>query len=520
MSRDAVRTALEARIGYRFRDGELLERALTHVSAVPGDASMRSASYQRYEFLGDRVLGLAVSDMLVAAFPDADEGELSRRLAELVRSEACADVATDMDIGQAIRLGAGEAQSGGRRKKAILADVCEAVIGAVFLDGGFEQAKALVNRFWKDRMATPRRPLRDPKTALQEWAQGLGLAIPSYREISRSGPDHDPTFKVAVVVASLDEAEGSGRSKRIAEPMSEDNPNTRAGFVALIGAPNAGKSTLLNTLVGVKVSIVSHKVQTTRALVRGIAMTGLTQVIFVDTPGIFQPKRRLDRAMVTTAWSGATDADIAGLLIDAKAGLNDANRGILEQLASARQPKFLILNKVDLVRPEALLRLAAEANEIVPFEKTFMVSALNGSGVSDVLEWLAGRLPLGHWLYPEDQVSDLPLRMLASEITREKLFLRLHEELPYESHVETELWQVKDDGSIRVEQTIYVERESQKKIVIGKGGQTIKAISTGARIEIAEIAEAKVHLFLFVKVRENWADDPERYREMGLEFPR
>jgi GTP-binding protein Era len=298
-----------------------------------------------------------------------------------------------------------------------------------------------------------------------------------------------------------------------------DDINTRAGFVALIGAPNAGKSTLLNTLVGVKVSIVSHKVQTTRALVRGIAMTGQTQVIFVDTPGIFQPKRRLDRAMVTTAWSGATDADVAGLLIDAKKGLDDGNRGILEQLASARQPKFLVLNKVDLVRPEALLKLAAEANEIVPFEKTFMVSALTGSGVPDMLSWLAERLPKGPWLYPEDQVSDLPLRMLAAEITREKLFLRLHEELPYESHVETEAWQVQGDGSVRVEQTIYVERESQKKIVIGKGGQTIKAISTAARIEITEVAEAKVHLFLFVKVRENWANDPERYREMGLDFP-
>ncbi len=299
-----------------------------------------------------------------------------------------------------------------------------------------------------------------------------------------------------------------------------DTPNTRAGFVALIGAPNAGKSTLLNTLVGAKVSIVSHKVQTTRALVRGIAMAGETQVIFVDTPGIFAPKRRLDRAMVTTAWGGAGDADLAGLLIDAKKGLDDANLAILEKFAGAHRPKFLILNKVDLVRREALLKLTAAANEKVSFEKTFMVSALNGSGVQDMLDWLRGRLPQGPWLYPEDQISDLPLRMLAAEITREKLFLRLHEELPYESHVETESWTVQGDGSVRIEQTIYVERDSQKKIVIGKGGQTIKAISTAARHEIAGVAEAKVHLFLFVKVRENWADDPERYREMGLDFPR
>lgn len=294
---------------------------------------------------------------------------------------------------------------------------------------------------------------------------------------------------------------------------------TKAGFVALLGAPNAGKSTLLNTLVGAKVSIVSHKVQTTRTLVRGIVMAGPSQIIFVDTPGIFDPKRRLDRAMVSSAWGGAGDADLAGLLIDVKKGLDDANLAILDKLATVRQPRFLILNKVDLVRPEVLLKVAAACAEKVNFEKTFMVSALNGSGVADVIDWLKDRLPNGPWLYPEDQISDLPLRMLAAEITREKLFHRLHEELPYESHVETEQWKIQGDGSVRIEQTIYVERDSQKKIVIGKGGQTIKAISTAARKDIREIAETEVHLFLFVKVRENWANDPERYREMGLEFP-
>jgi ribonuclease-3 len=231
MSRDALRAGLETRLGYRFRDGELLERALTHVSAVPNDPS-RSSSYQRLEFLGDRVLGLVVSDMLIRAFPDADEGELSRRLADLVRAEACAEVALELDIGQAIRLGGGEAQSGGRRKKAILSDVCEAIIGAVFLDGGFEAAQALVNRFWRERMAMPRHPLRDPKTALQEWAQGRGLAIPAYREVSRSGPDHDPTFKVAVTVAGIEEAQGSGRSKRLAEQVAAKAMLTREGVWA------------------------------------------------------------------------------------------------------------------------------------------------------------------------------------------------------------------------------------------------------------------------------------------------
>jgi GTPase len=295
---------------------------------------------------------------------------------------------------------------------------------------------------------------------------------------------------------------------------------TRCGFVALIGAPNAGKSTLLNALVGAKVSIVTHKVQTTRALVRGIAIHDTSQMIFVDTPGIFAPKRRLDRAMVTTAWGGAKDADRVGVLIDAKKGLDDEALKMLESLAQVKRPVFLVLNKIDLVKRDQLLKLAEDANARSSFERVFMISAQTGDGVEDLKTWLAGEMPEGPFLYPEDQISDLPLRMLAAEVTREKLFLRLHEELPYSSTVETELWEVKPDGSARVEQTIYVERESQKKIVIGKGGQTIKAISTAARHEIAEIAEHPVHLFLFVKVRENWSDDPERYREMGLEFPK
>ncbi|WP_298964505.1 GTPase Era [uncultured Methylobacterium sp.] len=295
---------------------------------------------------------------------------------------------------------------------------------------------------------------------------------------------------------------------------------TRAGFVALIGVPNAGKSTLLNSLVGTKVSIVSRKVQTTRALIRGIAMDGAAQIVLVDTPGIFAPKRRLDRAMVTSAWSGAADADAVCLLVDARKGVDDEVEAILGRLPDLRRPKILILNKIDLIPRERLLALAADLNERVPFDHTFMVSALNGDGVDDLRRALAGLMPPGPWLYPEDQVSDAPLRVLAAEITREKIYDRLHEELPYSSTVETDQWQVRKDGSVRIEQTIFVERESQRKIVLGKGGQTIKAIGQAARIEIAEAAEAEVHLFLFVKVRENWADDPERYREMGLEFPR
>jgi GTP-binding protein Era len=295
---------------------------------------------------------------------------------------------------------------------------------------------------------------------------------------------------------------------------------TKAGFVALIGVPNAGKSTLLNSLVGTKVSIVSRKVQTTRALVRGIAIEDQSQIVLVDTPGIFAPKRRLDRAMVHSAWSGAADADAVCLLIDARKGVDEEVEAILARLPELRRPKILILNKIDLIAREKLLALAAALNERVPFAHTFMISALNGDGVDALKKTLAGMMPASPWLYPEDQVSDAPLRMLAAEITREKLYDRLHEELPYRSTVETDQWQVKPDGSVRIEQTIFVERESQRSIVLGKGGQTIKAIGQAARLEIAEVAETKVHLFLHVKVRENWADDPARYREMGLEFPR
>jgi GTP-binding protein Era len=301
-----------------------------------------------------------------------------------------------------------------------------------------------------------------------------------------------------------------------AKPASD----TRCGFVALIGAPNAGKSTLLNALVGSKVTIVSHKVQTTRALIRGITLEGNAQLIFVDTPGIFAPKRRLDRAMVTTAWSGAHEADLIGVLIDARKGIDEEAEALLDRLADVKPTKILILNKIDLVPRATLLLLTKIANEKAKFDSTFMISALTGDGVADLKTWLADRMPPSPWLYPPDQMSDAPVRQLAAEITREKLFERLHQELPYHSTVETESWKELRGGDIRVEQTIYVERESQRKIVIGKGGQTLKSIGESSRREIAEIVEHKVHLFLFVKVREGWGDDPERYRAMGLEFPK
>jgi GTP-binding protein Era len=298
------------------------------------------------------------------------------------------------------------------------------------------------------------------------------------------------------------------------------NAETRCGFVALIGAPNVGKSTLVNALVGSKVTIVSRKVQTTRALIRGIAIEGKSQIILVDTPGIFAPKRRLDRAMVSTAWSGAHDADLVCVLLDAKSGLDDEADAILAKAAGVNHDKILVLNKIDLVPREKLLALAQAANERLKSQHTFMISALSGDGVGDLLSSLAAMVPAGPFLYPEDQMSDAPMRQLAAEITREKIFRQLHQELPYQSTVETDSWAERKDKSVRIEQTIFVERESQRKIVLGKGGSAIKSIGAESRKELTDILGVPVHLFLFVKVRENWGDDPDRYREMGLEFPK
>jgi GTPase len=303
---------------------------------------------------------------------------------------------------------------------------------------------------------------------------------------------------------------------------AETSAETRCGFVALIGAPNFGKSTLVNAVVGSKVTIVSRKVQTTRALIRGIVIDDNAQIILVDTPGIFSPKRRLDRAMVSTAWSGAHDADLVCVLLDAKAGLDEEADSILTRVAGVDHQKILVLNKIDLVAREKLLALAKAANDRQAFAQTFMVSALSGDGVEDLRHALARMVPPGPFLYPEDQMSDAPMRQLAAEITREKIYQKLHQELPYQSTVETDSWTEKSGkgGSVRIEQTIFVERESQRKIVLGKGGATIKSIGAASREEIAEILGLTVHLFLFVKVRENWGDDPDRYRQMGLEFPK
>ncbi|MDP0927455.1 GTPase Era [Paracoccus onubensis] len=295
---------------------------------------------------------------------------------------------------------------------------------------------------------------------------------------------------------------------------------TRAGFVALIGEPNAGKSTLLNRMVGAKVSIVTHKVQTTRARIRGIALEGATQIVFVDTPGIFRPRRRLDRSMVAAAWGGASDADIILLLVEAHRGLTDGVQSIIDALKEqeTRTPVALIINKIDRVKSEVLLALSRQLNDAFTFERSFMISAERGHGCDDLRKWLAETLSEGPWLYPEDQIADLPMRMIAAEITREKLTLRLHEEIPYQLTVETEGWEERKDGSARVDQVIYVARTGHKGIVLGKGGETVKAVGQAARAELEEFMGRRIHLFLQVRVRENWQNEAERYSEMGLDF--
>ncbi len=304
-------------------------------------------------------------------------------------------------------------------------------------------------------------------------------------------------------------------------PKQTDRTDQRFGFVAVIGAPNAGKSTLVNALVGAKVTIVSHKVQTTRMPIRGIAVEGKSQLVFIDTPGIFAPRRRLDRAMVHAAWTGAKDADAVVLVIDAARGLTEEVEAIVSRLKDSRVPRALVLNKVDrLENKQQLLELSTRIHALVSFDTVFMVSALSGDGVADIRRYLSSKVPLGPWHYPEDDISDLPARLLAAEITREKMFVRLHDELPYSATIETTDWKEMKDGSVRIEQTMFVERDGQKKIVLGKGGQTIKQISSEARAELKELLDRNVHLFLFVKVRESWSDDPERYREMGLEMPK
>jgi len=323
-------------------------------------------------------------------------------------------------------------------------------------------------------------------------------------------------FGFAEKRSSAEMTSGADKDKALAQS------ETRSGFIALIGAPNAGKSTFINQVVGAKVSIVTHKAQTTRAPVRGIVMHDNAQLVFVDTPGIFSPKKQLDKAMVSAAWEGAREADILLFVVDAQSAQSDSAFAekltpLIEHLRDVKQPKILLLNKIDKVKPEILLALTAKLSAALPFDKVFMVSALTGSGCADVVDYLAAHLPEGPFYYDPDQLSDMPMRRMAAEVTREKLYLRLHDELPYSATVETEKWEERRDGSVKIDQVCYVERESHRKILLGYKGATIKAIGQAARQELSEMLERKVHLFLFVKVRPDWSKRPEHYREMGLD---
>lgn len=349
----------------------------------------------------------------------------------------------------------------------------------------------------------------DDRTPKTPGAEDLNKDQVNAAAVPESGPESAPESGPE----ALPEA-------AVAESSAAEGP-TRAGFVALIGEPNAGKSTLLNRMVGAKVSIVTHKVQTTRARIRGVCMQGNAQIVFVDTPGLFRPRRRLDRAMVKAAWGGAADADVIVLLIEAHRGLTEGAQAIIDRLADQipqGRKVALAINKIDRVKAEQLLALAQKLNEVFPFAKTFMISAERGHGVGDLREWLAEQLPEDPWYYPEDQIADLPMRMIAAEITREKLTLRLHEELPYQLTVETEKWEDRPDGTTRIDQVIYVSRDGHKGIVLGNRGETVKAIGQQSRADISAFLERTVHLFLTVKVRPNWLEEAERYSEMGLEF--
>jgi GTPase len=298
-------------------------------------------------------------------------------------------------------------------------------------------------------------------------------------------------------------------------------PRQRCGFIAVVGAPNAGKSTLVNALVGAKIAIVSRKAQTTRVPVRGIAIQGEAQLVFIDTPGLFAPRRRLDRAMVDAAATAASDADIVALVVDAAKGLDAGTEAILERLTTIPSQRILVLNKVDRVtKKEALLALSAEFGQRLAFAATFMISAETGSGIGALTQWLAGAVPEGPWHYPEDEITDATERTTAAEVTRERIYDLLHDELPYATTVETTSWKELRDGSVRIEQTIFVERETQRRIVLGEKGRTIKQLSSESRAELGRMFDRTVHLFLMVKVREGWENDPERYREMGLPFPK
>ena len=529
---------LEARLGYAFKDRALLKKALTHASVRQASAKRRDN--ERLEFLGDRVLGLAVAELLSELYPAANEGELARLYNRLVRGGTCAEVARSLDLGPSLVLSESEASSGGRDKETILADACEALLGAIFLEAGYDKAREVVRTHWGARLEGSPGEAADAKSALQEWAQGQGLDLPQYVEVAREGPDHAPRFTAEVRIKGKKPARGEGASKRAAEQAAATALLAREGVEP---APMSDPRARRPRRDALRLHRRHRRAQ--RRQVDARQRAGRRQGLDRQPQGaddahagarhrhrgheparVHRHARHLRAAPPARPGHGgrrlgrrrrcrSRRAD--GRCRQGRRRGRRAHPG--EARRTSRRRRSWSSTRSIASRRSACWSWRPQFNARAAFAATFMISALNGDGVADLKAYLASRVPPGPWHYPEDEISDAPLRVLAAEITREKIYERLHDELPYEATVETTSWQ-EQQKSVRIEQTIYVERDSQKAIVLGNGGRTIKQMSMEARQELAAILEKPVHLFLFVKVRENWADDPERYRDMGLAFPK
>ncbi len=516
---------IEKLLGYVWRDRALLEQALTHPSAAKPD-------YQRFEFLGDRVLGLAMAEILLETYPLASEGELGRRHAALVREETLAAVARSWNLGDYVRLGSGERQSGGADKSAILADTVEAILGAMYLDGGWKAAHALIRKDWKDMVRLLEG--RDAKTRLQEVLQAKRLALPQYIVLNETGPDHDKSFRVRVA-CGLGSADGEGRSKRSAEmaavtalldsielgvpgDLAETRPIAACcGLVALVGAPNVGKSTLLNKLVGEKVGIVSPKANTTRMVVRGIVNHDMAQLVLVDTPGLNESKKSFDRMLVQQARGALLEADVVMLVVDAARGFDDRAREVIAQCKESGTQIVLVLNKVDLVQPRSkLLGLMTEAQGIGIFKAVFAVDSQRGRGTDDIPAGIAKLLPEHPWLFPEEMKTDVPLPLRLAEVTREKAMRFLQQELPYGVGVLPGDMGVDDDGQMVIRQDVLVAHDRHKGMVIGNKGAMLQRIGSAAREDMEEILGQKVYLDLLVKVEPGWQERQALLQELGI----
>ncbi len=520
--------AVEALVGHVFARPDLLREALTHRSAIVSRRNARgkqvrgtgAGSNERLEFVGDRVLGLLIAEWLAERYPAEQEGRLGARLSILVSEPVLFAIADRIGLPDLLSVAEGESRAGVRRLPSVLADAIEALLGALYMDGGLDAARGFVRRAWAEAIETQAEPPKDSKTALQEWLLATRAAVAGIRPDLARGTAARPAFRGRgagrrgrgergrLVQARRRTARGRGSAR------GADGMTTRCGFAAIVGTPNAGKSTLLNRLTGAKLSIVSPKAQTTRFRVLGILMQGEAQILLVDTPGIFKPKRKLDRAMVAAAWVGAQDSDLVVFLVDAKTGVTEGVREIAGKLSGR---VWLVLNKIDLVERGRLLPTIADLSKRATFEETYMVSASTGDGVEEFQAALAAAMPPGPYLYPPDDLTDLPDRLLAAEIVREQIFLQTHEEVPYGTTVETESFTERPDGSVRIDATIYVARAGHKAILIGAGGSRIREIGAKARGQLAHLLERTVHLFLNVKERAGWDEEGARLRAIGLD---